>query len=152
LTATRGTGLFNTLFHGYEPYMGDIDIQDHGALVALENGAVSTYALTKLQQRGEFIVKPGDEVYAGQVVGSHIRSEELVINVCMTKKLSAVRTAPTGMTEGLAPTRALSLDDAIQYLGSDDLLEVTPAALRIRKADLRHEIRQRAAKRLRSES
>ncbi|MCB0049908.1 MAG: translational GTPase TypA, partial [Caldilinea sp.] len=76
-TSTRGTGIFHTLFHGYEPYTGDIELQESGALVALESGQVSSYALTNLQQRGTFIVKPGDAVYAGQVVGTHIREEEL---------------------------------------------------------------------------
>lgn len=147
LTSTRGTGIFNTLFAGFEPFAGEIDTVEQGKLVALESGQVTSYALVKLQQRGDFIVKPGDEVYAGQVVGRNIRSEELVVNVCQAKQLTNFREKPSATSDMLNASRALSLDDAIQYLDKDDLLEVTPDALRIRKRDLRHEIRQREAKR-----
>ena len=144
LTSTRGTGIFHTLFHGYEAYTGDIEIQERGKLVALETGVVSSYALTNLQQRGVFIVKPGDQVYAGQVVGEHIREEELVVNVCKAKQLTNFREKPSGMNEMLNVSRELTLDDAIQFLDNDDLLEVTPVSLRIRKKMLNHEQRQRA--------
>ena len=144
LTSTRGTGIFHTLFHGYEAYTGDIEISERGKLVALETGAVSSYALTNLQQRGAFIVKPGDQVYAGQVVGEHIREEELVVNVCKAKQLTNFREKPSGMNEMLNVSRELTLDDAIQFLDNDDLLEVTPVSLRIRKKMLNHEQRQRA--------
>ncbi len=143
LTATRGTGIFHTLFHGYESYTGDIDLPNSGKLIALEPGTVSSYALTNLQQRGAFIVKPGDAVYAGQVVGQHIREEELVVNVCKAKQLTNFREKPSGLNEMLNVTRELSLDDAIQFLDNDDLLEVTPVSLRIRKKMLNHEQRQR---------
>ncbi|MFO7632195.1 MAG: translational GTPase TypA, partial [Caldilinea sp.] len=146
LTSTRGTGIFHTLFHGYDAYMGDIEIQENGKLVALETGTVSGYALTNLQQRGAFIVKPGDQVYAGQVVGSHIRDEELVVNVCKAKQLTNFREKPSGMNEMLNVSRELTLDDAIQFLDNDDLLEVTPVSLRIRKKTLNHDLRQRARK------
>jgi GTP-binding protein len=144
LTSTRGTGIFHTLFHGYEPYTGDIEIQENGKLVALESGTVSSYALTNLQQRGDFIVKPGDPVYAGQVVGEHIRDEELVVNVCKAKQLTNFREKPSGINEMLNAQRELTLDDAIQFLDNDDLLEVTPVSLRIRKKVLNHDLRQRA--------
>ena len=143
LTATRGTGIFHTLFHGYEPYTGDIELPNSGKLIALEPGTVSSYALTNLQQRGAFVVKPGDPVYAGQVVGQHIREEELVVNVCKAKQLTNFREKPSGLNEMLNVTRELSLDDAIQFLDNDDLLEVTPVSLRIRKKILNHEQRQR---------
>ncbi len=144
LTSTRGTGIYHTLFHGYEPYAGDIELQETGLLVALESGQVSSYALTNLQQRGTFIVKPGDAVYAGQVAGTHIREEELVVNVCKAKQLTNFREKPSGLSDMLNAPRELTLDDAIQFLGNDDLLEVTPLSLRIRKKTLNHEIRQRA--------
>jgi GTP-binding protein len=147
LTATRGTGIFHTLFHGYEPVKGDIATQDHGSLVALESGMVTGYALVGLQQRGWFFVKPGEEVYAGQVVGENNREEELVVNVCRAKQLTNHRAAPTAITEGLTPPRVMSLDDAIEYLSDDDLLEVTPASLRIRKRELRHDQRGKLSKR-----
>ena len=117
--------------------------------MSLETGQVSAYALISLQQRGTFFVKPGDEVYSGQVVGQHIRDEELVVNVCRTKHLTNHRATPTGMTEGLTPPRQLALDEAIEYLEPDDLLEVTPSSLRIRKKELRHETRIKAAKKAR---
>ncbi|MCA9970233.1 MAG: translational GTPase TypA [Anaerolineales bacterium] len=147
LTATRGTGIFHTLFHGYEPYRGDIAAQNNGSLVALETGTVSAYALLSLQQRGTFFILPGDEVYAGQVVGEHIREDELVVNVCRTKHLTNHRSTPQAVADSLTPPRLLSLDDAIEYLDTDDLLEVTPQALRVRKKELRHDQRQRQAKR-----
>lgn len=151
LTATRGTGIFHTLFHGYEPVVGEIDNSEQGKIVALETGSVTNYALTKLQQRGEFIVMPGEEVYAGQVVGTHIRPEELVVNITQAKQLTNFREKPSNVTDMLVPPRVLSLDDAIQFLDPGDLLEVTPTALRIRKRELRHDVRQRAAKRARTE-
>ncbi len=147
LTATRGTGIYHTLYHDYEPYKGDIDTQEHGSLVALEAGPVSAYALHNLEQRGAFFVVPAEEVYAGQVVGQNIRNEELVVNVCRTKVLSAVRVGPTAIVEALSTPRILSLDEAIEYLDDDELLEVTPTALRVRKKVLNHAERQRAAKR-----
>ncbi|MEZ4710379.1 MAG: translational GTPase TypA [Caldilineaceae bacterium] len=146
LTVTRGTGIFHTLFHGYEPYAGDIDTQEHGSLVALETGDVSAYALEHLTQRGSFFVKPGDEVYSGQVVGQNIRNEDLVLNVCRTKHLTGHRAVPKAIAESLSAPRVMSLDDSMEYLATDELLEVTPLSLRIRKKELRHEIRQRAAK------
>ncbi len=147
LTSTRGTGIYNTLFAGFQPFAGEIDNVEQGKLVALEGGQITSYALVKLQQRGDFIVKPGDEVYAGQVVGRNIRAEEMVINVCLAKQLTNFRDKPSATSDMLNSTRGLSLDDAIQYLDKDDLLEVTPESLRIRKRELRHEIRQREAKR-----
>jgi GTP-binding protein len=148
LTATRGTGIFHTLFHGYEPYKGEIDTQENGSLVAMESGDVAAYALQHLTQRGSFFIMPGEAVYAGQVVGQHIRDdEELVINVCKTKTLSKVRTGPTAIVEALSTPRLMSLDDSIQYLGPDELLEVTPQSLRIRKKILRHDVRQKLIKR-----
>ncbi len=147
LTATRGTGIYHTLFHGYEAYRGDIDVQETGSLVSLETGPVSAYALIHLMQRGTLFVEPGQQVYGGQVVGQHIRTEELVINVCKTKNLTGHRAVPRGIAETLPDPRVMSLDENIEYLGSDELLEVTPASLRIRKKELRHDLRQKRLKR-----
>ena len=147
LTITRGTGTYNSLFHDYEPVAGNIEGQEHGSLISLETGTVSAYALQQLQQRGTFFVKPTEEVYAGQVVGQTIRNEDLVLNVCKTKHLTGHRASAAKPTvEGLAAPRIMSLDDAIEYLGADELLEVTPAALRMRKKQLRHELRYREEK------
>jgi GTP-binding protein len=147
LTATRGTGVFHTLFHGYKPYRGAIDTQETGSLVSLETGAVSAYALLHLMQRGTIFVTPGEKVYAGQVVGQHIRAEELIINVCRTKNLTGHRAVPRGIADSLPDPRLMSLDESIEYLGPEDLLEVTPESLRIRRKELRHDVRQKRNKR-----
>jgi GTP-binding protein len=149
LTATRGTGIYHTLFHGYEPYAGDIEKKELGSLVALETGPVSAYALQHLRSRGTFFVDPPVPVYNGQVVGEHIHEDELVINVCRTKNLTGHRAVPRAIVEALAPARVLSLDESIEYLHDGELLEVTPNSLRIRKLELRHDVRQRTAKRAR---
>jgi GTP-binding protein len=149
LTATRGTGVFHTLFDAYLPYAGDIAHSELGSLVSLESGPVSGYALEHLTARGTFFVRPSiDEVYAGQVVGEHIRDEDLVINVCRTKNLTGHRAKPTAIVEALSPPRIMSLDEAIEYLHEDELLEVTPESLRIRKMVLDHHVRGREAKRV----
>jgi len=147
LTATRGTGIYNTLFHEFEPYQGTIEAYELGSLVSLETGKVSAYALTHLTSRGVFFVEPTDEVYTGQVVGEHIRDDELVINVCRTKNLTGHRAVPKAIVDALPPARLMSLDQAIEYLHEDELLEVTPQSLRIRKKELRHSERQKVAKR-----
>ena len=152
LNATRGTGTFNTLFEGHEPMAGPIEIQQFGSLISHETGTTSAYALEHLQQRGTFFISPGDEVYAGQVVGQTIRPEDLVINVCRTKHMTGHRTTPKSIIDSLSPPRILSLDDAIEYLGNDELLEVTPESLRVRKRELHHGLRYRAEKNARKES
>ena len=152
LNATRGTGTFNTLFEGHEPMAGPIEIQQFGSLISHETGTTSAYALEHLQQRGTFFISPGEEVYAGQVVGQTIRPEDLVINVCRTKHMTGHRTTPKSIIDSLSPPRILSLDDAIEYLGNDELLEVTPESLRVRKRQLHHGLRYRADKNARKES
>ena len=149
LTATRGTGVFHALFDAYLPYAGDIAHTEFGSLVSLESGPVSGYALEHLTARGTFFVRPSiDEVYAGQVVGEHIRDEDLIINVCRTKNLTGHRAKPTAIVEALSPPRLMTLDEAIEYLHEDELLEVTPESLRIRKMVLDHNIRNRESKRV----
>jgi GTP-binding protein len=146
LTATRGTGIFHTLFSDYVPFRGEIETAENGSLVSMETGRVAAYALQHLRQRGTFFIMPGDEVYAGQVVGQHIRDEDLVINVCRTKHLTGHRAVPTAIVEALSTPRLLSLDESIEYLSTDELLEVTPDSLRIRKKELRHEQRMKDLK------
>jgi len=146
LVATRGTGIVHALFHGFERFQGEIPTRDRGSIVALEVGTVTTYALTNLQQHGTLFVKPGEEVYNGQVVGQYVRNEDMVANVCKAKHLTNVRKSFSDIVVGLTPPRMLSLDEAIEYLGPDELLEVTPQSLRIRKQELDHNLRARAAK------
>ena len=146
LNVTRGTGTFNTLFEKDQPLGGEIETQEHGSLISHETGTTSAYALQHLQQRGTFFIHPGDKVYAGQVVGQTIRNEDMVLNVCRTKHMTGHRSAFKAIVDALSPPRIMSLDDAIDYLGGDELLEVTPEALRLRKKELEHGIRQRAVK------
>jgi GTP-binding protein len=146
LISTRGTGILHALFHGYEPYLGDIDTRDRGSLVSMETGMVTAYALTNLQERGILFVKPGDEVYSGQVVGQYARDDDLVVNACKMKHLTNHRASGSDVLVGLTPPRTMSLDEAIEYLSMDELLEVTPESLRIRKRILTHETRLKLAK------
>jgi GTP-binding protein len=143
LMATRGTGVVHTLFHGYEPYQGEITTREHGSLVALETGTVTGYALTNLQERGVLFVSPEDKVYGGQVVGQYYRNDDLIVNVCKAKHLTNHRKSFAEITIGLTPPRVFSLDEAIEYLATDELLEVTPKSLRIRKRVLEHERRKK---------
>ncbi len=151
LTATRGTGVFHTLFDAYRPYAGDIEQRELASMVSLESGPVSGYALQHLTSRGDFFVAPGEDVYAGQVVGEHIRDDELVVNVNRTKNLTGHRAVPKSIIDALPAARKLSLDEAIEYLHEDELLEVTPESLRIRKTILDHNVRGRSQKRAKYE-
>ena len=146
LTITRGTGVFHALFHDYQPLAGEISSREFGSLIALETGLVKAYALEHLRQQGTYFVQPGDEVYSGQVVGQNVRYEDLVLNVCKTKNLTGHRATPKSIAASLSPPRIFSLDDAIEYLDFDELLEVTPISLRIRKKDLNHDRRRKEAK------
>ncbi len=146
--ATGGLGQFNTLFHGYAPVLpGDPPRRQFGSLVAFETGTAVNYAMTHLQQRGTFFITPGTEVYRGQVVGEHIRAEDLDINVNKTKNLTAVHTRNYAEELRLKPVREMSLDDFIEFMAEDELLEVTPQSLRLRKRILDPEQRMKQLKR-----
>lgn len=133
LTATRGTGVINTIFLGYEEFSGDISTRENGSLVAFETGQTTTYALMGSQERGILFVNPGEDVYEGQIVGIHQRAGDLKVNVCKRKAMTNVR-ANKDATVVLNAPRVLSLDDAIEYIANDELVEVTPIAVRLRKA------------------
>ncbi len=147
MRATSGLGTLNTLFHGYAPLAGPIPGRQFGSLVAWERAVATAYALTHTQARGTFFITPGTEVYEGMVVGEHIRSEDLAVNVGKTKQLSAIHTRYYGEELRLNPPRQMSLDDCIEFLADDELLEVTPQSLRIRKRILNNEERQKDQKR-----
>lgn len=148
MRATSGLGQMHTLFHGYEPVLNAAPpTRQFGSLVALETGMVTAYALTGLQARGSFFVSPGDDVYAGQVVGENIRADDLDLNAVKAKHLTNHRARPTGIDEGLAPARIMSLDDWIEFMADDELLEVTPASLRLRKRIMDAEERLKTRKR-----
>lgn len=144
LTATKGTGIINSVFDGYEPYKGDISYRKNGSLIAFENGEAVTYGLFAAQERGSLFIGPGTKVYAGMVVGESNRGEEIEINVCKTKHLTNTRTSSSDEALTLTPPRILSLEQAMDFIDTDELLEVTPKNIRIRKKILDSRMRKRA--------
>jgi len=151
MRATSGMGQVHTLYHGYDVARGETPTRQLGCLIADQNGAAVPYALVTLQPRGTFFIDPGVKVYAGMIVGEHVRPEDLSVNVAKTKHLTNVRAKPAEVVAGLIPPRRMSLDDCIEFLAEDELLEVTPQSLRLRKRILKHEERlkvMRAAKKL----
>ena len=133
LTATRGTGVLHTLFHGYLPMAGPIQGRSSGSLISWETGITTTFGLKNAEERGFLFLEPGREVYAGMVIGEHQRPGDLEVNICKKKHLTNMRAANADIEVRLTPPRRLSLDDAIEYLSDDELLEVTPLDFRIRK-------------------
>lgn len=133
LTATQGEAVVAHRFKGYEPYKGEIEKRNNGSLVAIETGTAVAYAMDKLQDRGKFFIPPGEDIYAGQVVGEHTRADDLNINICKTKKLSNVRAAGSDEKVMLPPPIVFSLEEALEYIQEDELVEVTPKSMRIRK-------------------
>ena len=146
LTETRGTGVLNRVFHSYAPYKGDISGRRNGALVSTETGQVVAYALFNLQDRGVMFVSPQDKVYEGMVVGEHNRDNDLGVNVLKGKKLTNVRASGTDDAILLTPPRRLTLEDMMAYINTDELVEVTPVSLRLRKRYLDPHERKRAAR------
>ena len=144
LTETRGTGIMTQCFCGYEPFKGEISGSAHGSLVALETGTALGYSLNAFQPRGTFFIHPNTEVYAGMVVGQHSKEKDLVINVCRGKKLTNNRAAGKDDAINLTPPRVFSLEQAMEYVGDDELLEITPDSIRLRKKILHHTDRKRA--------
>jgi GTP-binding protein len=149
MTATRGAGFLHSVFHGYLPLTGGQLGRSVGSLVAWEPGITTTYGLKNAEERGTLFFGPGVEVYAGMVVGEHVRPGDLVVNVCKKRHVTNVRSSIREIDERLTPPREMSLDQCIEYLGDDELLEVTPKSLRIRKRILDARIRGREDKRAR---
>ncbi len=146
LTATRGMGIMNSLFAGYDAMAGQIHSRNKDSLVAHEDGVSNTYGLKNAETRGILFVGPGVDIYRGMVVGEHQRPGDLDVNICKTKHLTNMRTAFRDVDTRLTPPRKMSLDESIEYLADDELLEVTPDNLRIRKRLLDPNARQKAAK------
>ena len=145
LTDTRGEGIMNTIFHGYEPYKGDIARRNTGSLIAFETGEAVTYGLYNAQERGTLFITPGTPVYAGMVVGYSPKSQDLDVNVCKKKHVTNMRASGSDEALRLTPPTVLSLDASLEFLSDDELLEVTPKSLRIRKRELDRAQRLRAA-------
>ena len=145
LTDTKGTGVLNTIFEGYGPYKGDIQYRKQGSLIAFEAGEAITYGLFNAQERGALFIGPGEKVYAGMVIGQNGKTEDIELNVCKTKKLTNTRSSSADEALKLTPPRVLSLEQCLEFIDTDELLEITPKSLRIRKKILDPTLRKRAA-------
>jgi len=146
MTATSGEAIVHHNFHEYAPNRGAIAGRQNGVLISIETGRVTAHALEALQDRGILFVQPGDEVYEGQVVGEHCRDNDLVVNVCREKKLTNMRAAGSDKTVVIKPPRQMNLELALEYIDDDELVEVTPGAIRIRKIYLKENERKRFAR------
>ena len=145
LTDTRGTGILNTSFNGYAPYKGDIQYRKQGSLIAFETGEAVTYGLFNAQERGTLFIGPGEKVYSGMVIGQNGKTDDIELNVCKTKHLTNTRSSSADEALRLTTPRILSLEEALDFIDTDELLEVTPNHLRIRKKILDARLRKRAA-------
>lgn len=143
LTDTKGEGILNTIFDGYKPHKGNLPTRNTGSLVCFENGESITYGLYNAQERGTLFIGPGEPVYAGMVVGMNPKNEDLVVNVCKKKQLTNTRASGSDDALRLIPHKKMSLEECLEFLAPDELVEVTPKSLRIRKAILDHSERAR---------
>lgn len=146
LTETRGTGILNHVFDGWEPWMGTIKSRERGSVVADRMGPATAYAIVQIQERASLFVAPGDEVYEGMIIGENSRGEDMDVNITKEKKLTNMRAAAADNTERITPARQLSLEQSLEFLAEDECVEVTPAAIRLRKAQLDAGQRARAVK------
>ena len=143
MTSTKGNGIMNTIFDGYAPYKGDMMYRKQGSLIAFEAGESVTYGLFQAQDRGTLFIGPGEKVYAGMVIGQNGKAEDIELNVCKTKHLTNTRSSSADEALKLTPPRILSLEQALEFIDKDELLEVTPKSLRIRKKTLDSRLRKR---------
>ncbi len=146
LSMTQGEGVLNHTFDGYEPYAGEVVTRNHGSLVSMEAGEAFAYSIYKLEDRGIFFITPGTEVYVGMILGANARMGDLDVNVCKNKKLTNVRASGSDENLILTPPKRLTLEEALEYLDDDELLEVTPKSLRLRKRILDPSMRKRDKK------
>ena len=145
MTDTKGNGIINTIFDGYAPYKGDMNYRKTGSVIAFETGEATAYGLFNAQDRGTLFIKTGDKVYSGMVIGTSGKSEDVEVNVCKTKHLTNTRTSASDEALRLVPPRVMSLEQCIEFIDTDELLEVTPTSLRIRKRILDPTLRKRAS-------
>ena len=146
LTASQGEAIMAHRFKEYQPYRGEIERRVNGSMIALETGTAYAYAIDKLQDRGKFFIDPGEEVYYGQVVGEHVHDNDLVINVCKAKQLTNVRASGSDEKARVIPKVVMSLEECLEYIKADELVEVTPKSMRMRKIILDHDQRKKANK------
>lgn len=147
ITSTRGTGVLNTLFGGYQPLAGDLNIERNGSLIATENGIATSFGLENCEARGILFIGPGAEVYGGMIIGKHQRSTDLEMNVAKAKQLNNMRSSTKEIDVRLTPPTVMTLDQAIEYIGPDELVEITPKNIRMRKRILDGNMRRREEKR-----
>ncbi len=146
LTASQGEAIMAHRFKEYQPYKGDITRRVNGSMIAMETGTAYAYSIDKLQDRGKFFIDPGEEVYAGEVVGEHVHDNDLVVNVTKAKQLTNTRASGSDDKARIVPRTVLSLEEALEYIKEDELVEVTPKSMRMRKIILDHNERKRANK------
>ena len=146
MNLTRGTGLMSHVFDGYAPVKGDIPDRRNGVLVSQEDGEAVAYALWKLQDRGRMFVAPGEALYEGMVIGIHSRDNDLVVNPIKGKQLTNVRASGTDEAVRLTPPIPLTLEYAVEFIADDELVEVTPQSIRIRKRHLKEHERKKASR------
>jgi GTP-binding protein len=146
LTVTEGEAVIAHRFKGYEPWKGNLGVARNGALISLETGTAIAYSIDKMQDRGRFLIDPGEEIYAGQVIGENTRQDDLTINVIRTKKLTNMRAAGADDKAVITPAVKFSLEEAMEYIRNDEYLEVTPKCMRLRKILLNENDRKRKAK------
>ena len=150
LTDTRGNGVMNHLFHGYEPYKGEIEERKTGSLVAHETGETTSYGLFNTQDRGRLFVGPGVPVYEGEIVGECAKAEDIVVNVCKKKHVTNMRAAGSDEALRLTPATVFSLEQCLEFIADDELVEVTPKSIRMRKRYLTKEQRVKMLNRSKS--
>ena len=146
LTASQGEAIMAHRFKEYQPYKGEIERRVNGSMISMDTGNAFAYAIDKLQDRGKFFIDPGEDVYMGQVVGEHVHDNDLVINVCKAKQLTNVRASGTDDKARIIPKVVMSLEECLEYIKEDELVEVTPQSMRMRKIILDHDQRKKAAK------
>jgi GTP-binding protein len=143
MTQTKGTGILHHNFHGYELLKGEIAHRTRGALVAMETGEAVAYGMFKLQERSTFFIEPQTKVYAGMIVGENSREGDMVVNVCRAKQLTNMRASGSDEAVRLEPPKIFTLEQAIEWIGDDEYVEVTPNNIRLRKKYLDHNERRR---------
>lgn len=144
LTDTKGEGIMSTIFEGYVPYKGEISKRSLGSLIAFESGEAVAYGLYNAQERGTLFIGPGTPVYGGMVVGCSPKGDDIVVNVCKRKHMTNIRAAGSDDALRLTPPRIFSLEESLEFIEDDELVEVTPKSIRIRKRILDHQMRLRA--------
>jgi GTP-binding protein len=149
LNATKGEAIMHHTFYDYQPVRGDIPGRTNGVLVSTETGRATGHALENLQERGTLFIGPGDECYEGQIAGEHCRDNDLPVNVCREKKLTNMRAAGSEKTVVLKPPKQMTLELALEYIEEDELVEVTPKAIRLRKIHLKETDRKKYARQTR---